>query len=88
MKDSQQESHTESQERRRLSQRKRILEYLKRHKTIAPLQALNKFGCMRLSERIREIEAEGYLIDHKMIYEYPVKYCQYKLLKKRPQMVR
>jgi hypothetical protein len=68
---------------RQISQREKILEHLKKKKSIAPLQALRMFGCMRLSQRIAEIESEGYIIEHKMIYEYPVKYCRYKLIRRK-----
>ncbi len=46
-----------------MSQRTAILAHLKAGKSITPLEALSKFGCFRLSERIREIQARGHAIE-------------------------
>jgi hypothetical protein len=46
------------------SQTGKILDYLLAGNRISPLEALEKFGSFRLSERIREIEAAGYFIEH------------------------
>lgn len=40
----------------------RIIRYLESGKTITPLQALNLFGCLRLSARIYDIRDMGYKI--------------------------
>ncbi len=42
----------------RQSQKSRILKYLQSGKKITPAIAYEKFGCLRLSERIREIEKD------------------------------
>lgn len=42
-----------------MSQKQAILKYLKNHKRITPWTAMHSLGCMRLSERIRELEAQG-----------------------------
>ena len=47
-----------------MSQKLVILDYLKTGKGITPLQALNLCGSLRLSERIRDLEADGYSIRH------------------------
>ena len=47
-----------------MSQTDAILQYLTTGATLTPLEALNKFGTLRLSERIRELEAEGVQINH------------------------
>lgn len=44
------------------SQTDRILEYMLSGKSITPLEALNKFGCLRLGARIADIKAKGYLV--------------------------
>ena len=44
------------------SQTDRILEYMLTGKSITPLEALNKFGCLRLGARIADIKAKGYLV--------------------------
>ena len=41
------------------SQNKRILDYLKSGKKLNPLQALEKFGCFRLSARILDLRQQG-----------------------------
>ena len=41
---------------KRKSQKSRILKYLLSGKKITPMIAYEKFGCLRLSERIREIQ--------------------------------
>lgn len=49
-----------------MNQRERILKHLKR-KSITQLEAARDLGCMRLSERIRELEAEGMKIKRKRV---------------------
>jgi Helix-turn-helix domain len=44
------------------SQRQQILEYLKTGKTLTPLDALELFGCFRLSARIYELKDSGWPI--------------------------
>lgn len=45
-----------------MSQNAKILAHMKRGLTITPLQALDLFGCMRLSARIDELEEMGYSV--------------------------
>lgn len=40
----------------------RIIRYMESGKSITPLQALNLFGCLRLSARIFDIREMGYKI--------------------------
>ena len=42
-----------------------------------PLQALNLYGVYRLASRVNDLRNDGYNIDTKMIYAYPVKYAKY-----------
>jgi hypothetical protein len=44
-----------------------ILDYLKTGATLTGLEALNKFGTMKLSTRISELRADGHDILHQMI---------------------
>jgi len=44
------------------SQNKLILEHLQAGKSITPLDALYKFGCLRLSGRIKNLRDEGHPI--------------------------
>ena len=39
-----------------------ILNYLQKHRGITQAQAIEKFGCYRLSGRIYDLRAEGYPI--------------------------
>jgi len=45
-----------------MSQNQEILSYLKTGKTITPLDALNMFGCLRLSGRIFDLKDDGWPI--------------------------
>ncbi len=44
------------------SQTQKILEYLLEGNSITPLEALEKFKCLRLGARIADIKAKGYII--------------------------
>ena len=66
----------------RKSQEKRVLAYLKDGYTITQLEALQMFGCMRLSDRIFTLRNKGYNIKTKMVVTNTGKKVgQYKLLK-------
>ncbi len=45
-----------------MSQNSEILKYLKAGNTITPLEAVQRFGCMCLAERIRDLRKKGYTI--------------------------
>ncbi len=49
------------------SQTQRILTALQQGERITPLDALDRFGCFRLSARIADIEKQGYRVNRKMI---------------------
>jgi len=44
------------------SQNKAILKHLKAGKSLTPLDALLRFGCMRLAARIYYLKQEGHII--------------------------
>jgi hypothetical protein len=48
--------------KKKRSQNDMILDYLKSGKSITPLEALDKFGCMRLGARIADLRREGHPI--------------------------
>lgn len=48
-------------------------------KPITPLEALEHCGCFRLSERIRELEALGWLIDRKPVKQGGKRFMSYEL---------
>ncbi|TID11741.1 hypothetical protein JO83_12970 [Avibacterium paragallinarum] len=54
-------------EKQSQSQCKKILAYLKTGKKITALEALNRFGCMRLSARILDLREQGYPITDEMM---------------------
>ncbi len=45
-----------------MSQNEKILEHLKNGNTITPLEALERFGCMRLGSRINDLR-EDHIIE-------------------------
>ena len=47
----------------KVSQERAILSYLKRGKSLTPLEAFNRFGCFRLSARIYDMRQAGYTIN-------------------------
>jgi len=47
-----------------MSQKDDVLNHLQEFGSISPIEALQKYGCFRLSERIRECEREGHIIAH------------------------
>lgn len=52
---------------RREKQTERILNYMRVHGSITPLDALREIGCMRLASRISDLRKEGYLIRSSMV---------------------
>ena len=44
------------------SQNQQILEYIKKHGSITPLEAVQHIGCLRLSGRIFDLRKSGYRI--------------------------
>lgn len=44
-----------------------ILAHMKAGRAITPLDALERFGCLRLSGRIYDLRADGHRIDSTMI---------------------
>ena len=66
---------------KRDSQNKMILTFLRRGKWITPLKALYDLGVYRLAARIRDLKNQGHNIKSEMIYEHPVKFARYKLIK-------
>ena len=50
-----------------MTQKERILNYLKEHKTITQLEAINVFWDWRLSAKIYQLKKEGHPIKTEMI---------------------
>lgn len=61
------------------SQCKRIATYLKKGGMLTPMDALNMFGCFRLSARIADLRNEGMKIVTKYVTENGKTFAQYRL---------
>lgn len=62
------------------SSTQRLRRWILSGKPITPLQALDKFGCLRLGARIMELRNEGYNIMTKMVEKNGKRFARYKLL--------
>ena len=61
---------------------KRIMDFVDKHGSINPLQALKGLGVMRLAARISDLEKAGSKFDHKLVqsknqFGEPVRYMVY-----------
>lgn len=56
---------------------KAIFDHLLRGGTISTLEAMRDFGCCRLSERIRELERTGIVIDRERVKQNGKTYTRY-----------
>lgn len=71
----------------KLSQKKVILDHLKKFGSIEPLTALREYGCYRLGARISDLRNDGYNIITETIRSVshitgrPVHFANYKLVK-------
>ena len=67
-----------------MSQNLAILDYMKTHGSITPLEALNAFGCMRLGARIYDLRQAGIQIRCEMEaginrFGYPTRFARYSI---------
>ena len=65
-----------------MSQESRILSHLKRG-PITPLQALNKFGCLRLAARVHRLREKGHPIEARTVERGGAMVAQYYLEPKK-----
>lgn len=68
-----------------MTQCDKILDFMKQHGAITPLDAMREFGCMRLAARIndltkRGINIESTMVSHKNGYGDTVRYASYSLV--------
>lgn len=63
------------------AQSQMILEYMAQGHRISPLEALNKFGCLRLGARIYDLKNEGHNIITEIVSENGKRYARYTLIK-------
>lgn len=59
-----------------------ILQHLEKYGSITPLEALNRYGIMRLASRISDLKKDGVLIGSETVrsenrYGEPVRYSRY-----------
>lgn len=64
-----------------MTQTETLKAHLEAGHSITPLEALSLCGTLRLSERIRELEKQGMLIDHEMVKVGNKRVCQYSLMR-------
>ncbi|WP_218966269.1 helix-turn-helix domain-containing protein [Snodgrassella alvi] len=64
------------------TQTSQILEYMRAGNSITPLDALRKFGCMRLGARIYDLKQDGYVINTLMVKDEKSgrRYARYSLV--------
>jgi hypothetical protein len=53
-----------------MTQREEILAYLSQGHTLTPVEALHRFGCLSLSQRVGQLKREGHPVRSELI---PVK---------------
>lgn len=61
-------------------QEKQILQHLKKHHRITPIEALNEYGCFRLAARIHNLRAVGNHIETTYVANGNKKYAEYVLI--------
>mgnify|MGYP006285592291 FL=1 len=64
-----------------MTQTQNILNYLKSGKRLTPLEALKKFGCLRLAARIADLRGQGHTIWTDYITVKNKTFAAYKLSK-------
>ena len=62
-------------------QNRNLLAYLETHDGISTLEAMENLRICRLSERVRELEALGFLIEHERDVSLNAHFVRYKLLR-------
>jgi len=62
-----------------MTQTDQIRAHLMSRKTITPIQALRKYGCMRLAARVSDLRAEGLEIRSTMIEQNGKRFARYQL---------
>jgi hypothetical protein len=73
-----------------MNQKQALLKYLKTHKSITSMDAMEKLGIVCLHKRIAEIEKDGIWIDRywhtqENRYGHIVKFMRYSIGKKKPE---
>lgn len=66
-----------------MTQNERILNHLKAHGSITPLEALDRYGCFRLAARIGELRSKGHGIDTDTVRRNGKHFAVYRLAKRQ-----
>jgi hypothetical protein len=61
------------------TQNEQIKAYLSKGKSITPIDALNKFGCFRLSARIKNLRDDGLIIATKYVTKKGKTFASYSI---------
>lgn len=70
-----------------MNQTEQVIDYMERHGSITPKEALEALGCMRLGARIFELKAIGYTFGRTLEtrenrFGVPCRYARYFILSK------
>ena len=60
-----------------MNQSKEILGYLEKGNKITAIDALDRFGCLRLASRINDLKNKGHEIKAKLIHKNKKKWSEY-----------
>lgn len=63
-----------------MSQNQQIANYLNKGRKLTPIDALNKFGCFRLSARIKNLRDEGLKIATKYVTKDGKTFASYSVI--------
>lgn len=57
----------------------RILSFLKTGRSLTPLQALGRFGCLRLAPRVYELRKAGYSVESERVSRGGKRFARYRM---------
>ena len=60
-----------------MTQTEQIRKHLERHNSITPMQALERYGCMRLAARICDLKSDGFHVLSVPINKNGKRYAKY-----------
>ncbi len=61
-----------------MTQTEQVMNHLLRHGSITPMVALNRYGCYRLSARIKDLRYKGHAIDTELEERKGKRYARYR----------
>jgi hypothetical protein len=65
------------------TQSSQILSWLKRGRSITPIDALNRFGVFRLAARVADLRKDGHPIQTKIVYAGDKHFARYSLPRRK-----